>query len=462
MRKGMRKCRCGRQEGTGEQGAAIIEAVLCLTIFITAIFFILSFINLCRAQTVVSNAVDATAKEMSQYAYFCHLIGWDKIDQGASASVAKDRENFNDIIGGVDAIYGVFESVTSDGMMNSKKVGDVVQGATQVATGTNTVEEVVSNLTDGNVSLANLSEKMDSMKTAYQSFDGPMDMIKSMGQIMLTEGLSVIKSQLIAAPMASALMEKHFEINGQGAEEYLSSLRIVIPNEGDPMSAFNLKLSTIFAPTSPNDIHIVAYYQVQAVNFFNFEFGTVTLCKEAVTRAWLGGDKEAALAPFGKDGNGAWNMGSLKYGKYITDQEVKDLQAKGCLEASATGVDAFDPNSNTWIAIHSMDIYSTSYSDDPKAIANIKSALRKYYSEIAAAADNSKGTIPTVQKGEKKDVSSPTEDRKTKLILVIPEGGQTDAFRAALAQFLQEQSDNSFTIEIKQGYGNSPQDPSQQ
>lgn len=141
MGKRMRQHLHGRQDSPGEQGAAIIEAVLCLTIFITAIFFILSFINLCRAQAIVSNAVDATAKEMSQYAYFCHLIGWDKIDQGASASVAKDRENFNDIIGGVDALYGVFESVTSEGMMSPEKVGDVVQGATQVVTGSNTVEE---------------------------------------------------------------------------------------------------------------------------------------------------------------------------------------------------------------------------------------------------------------------------------------------------------------------------------
>lgn len=461
MRKRMRYRSRGAQDGAGERGAAVIEAVLCLTIFITAIFFILSFINLCRAQAVVSNAVDATAREMSQYAYFCHLTGWDKIDQGASASVAEDEKNFNDIIGGVDALYGVFESVTSDGMMSSDKVGDVVKGVTGVATGSNTAEEVVSDLTDGNVSLADLSEKMDKMKAAYQSFDSPMDMVKSMGRIMLTKGLSVLKSQLIAAPMASALMEKHFEADGRSAGEYLSSLRIVIPDDSDPMSAFNLKLSTIFAPTSPNDIHIVAYYQVQAVNFFNFEFGTVTLCKEAVTRAWLGGDKEAALGVFGKDGSGAWNMGSFKYGKYITEKEVEDLQGQGCLEASAKGVDAFDPDSNTWIAIHSMDIYSEHYADDPKAISNIKNVLRKYYSEIASAADTSRESIPILQGGEKKEATSSTEDRKTRLILVIPEGEQTDIFKAALAEFLQEQTDSAFAIEIKQGYGKSPQDPSQ-
>lgn len=445
-----------------ERGAAIIEAVLCLTIFIAAIFFILSFINLCRAQTAVSNAVDATAKEMSQYAYFCHLIGWDKLDQGISASVAKDRENFDDIIGGVDALYGVFESVTADGMMSSQKVADAVEGATQIAAGTNTAEAVVNDLTNGNVSLKNLSEKMDSMKQAYKSFDNPLDMMKSIGQIMLAEGLSVIKSQLIAAPMAGALMEKHFEVDGMDAGEYLSSLRIVVPDESDPMSAFNLKMSTIFAPTSPNDIHIVAYYQVQAVNFFNFEFGTVTLCKEAVTRAWLGGDKEVqAFSASGKDNSGTWNMGSLKYGKYITAEEVKELEAQGCLEASTAGVDAFDPDSNTWIAIRSMDIYSASYTDEAKAIANIKNVLRSSYSDLASAADTSRESIGVKKDGQKEKVSSGTENRSTKLILVIPEGTQTDAFKAALAEFLQEQTDSSFTLEIKQGYGSSPQDPAQ-
>ncbi len=46
LRKRMRYRSRGAQDVAGERGAAVIEAVLCLTIFITAIFFILSFINL--------------------------------------------------------------------------------------------------------------------------------------------------------------------------------------------------------------------------------------------------------------------------------------------------------------------------------------------------------------------------------------------------------------------------------
>lgn len=462
MIQGIHKCTRKGQSDQGERGSAVIEAVLCLTIFISAIFFILSFINLCRAQAIVSNAVDATAKEMSQYAYFWHLTGLDKLDQGAAGEVEDDRKNLNNLIGGVDSLYSVFESTTSDEMMSEKQI-EATLGSTQETGENGTVENIASEMKDKQVNPANLSEKMDELQAAYQEFGSPMEIIKSLGRIALVEGFSMIKSQLIAAPLASALMEKHFEVGGQSAGEYLSSLRIVVPDEGNPMSAFNLKLSTIFAPTSPDDIHIVAYYQVQAVNFFNFEFGTVTLCKESVTRAWLGGDIRASLTPSSEEEKSVWNLGSLQYGKYITEAEVKDLEKKDCLKASEKGVDAFEPNSNTWIAIHSMDIYSASYSDSENAIKNIKSALKKYYRDLTAAAETSDGTISVVVNGEKQERTSAAEDRKTKLILVIPNGAETAEFQEAFEQFQKEmkEGDSSFTIEYQQGYGKSPQDPSQ-
>lgn len=266
------------REDIGQQGSAIIEAVLCLTIFMTAIFTILSFINLCRAQAVISNAVDATAKEMSQYAYFYHLSGIEAAERGLAASTAADREKFNQIAGSTEALYKSFSGLGSLSVDDMKAaVNTALDGDTDAA-----MESIVGN---SGLNLGNLSGKIDEMSAAMASIDDPIGFLKGVVVMAGMEGASMLKSQLIAAPLASTLIRKHFAVNGMDADAYLRTFGI------DGIDALNFKMSTIFSPTAPDDIHLVVYYQMDIVNFMNFQFGKVTICKEAVTRAWLGGDQ---------------------------------------------------------------------------------------------------------------------------------------------------------------------------
>ena len=66
--------------GRGTRGSATIEAVVSFTAFIFVIFTILGVINYCRVQSLVSTAVDNTAKELSEYSYFYKMSGLDKLN----------------------------------------------------------------------------------------------------------------------------------------------------------------------------------------------------------------------------------------------------------------------------------------------------------------------------------------------------------------------------------------------
>lgn len=416
-----------------ERGSAAIEAVVSLTIFIVAIITILSFINICRAQAAVSAAVDATAKEMAQYAYFYHLTGLDALEQIEAGKVAGDRQKMNDIVGGTEAVYSIFTSLGSGG-----DVGQLVEDSVKAASGVDMGDSDVGKVSD--------------MIHTLGSIENPMDFMKSVATVGALELGSFAKSQLIAAPLARILVKKHFQVNEMDADTYLRTLRI------DGMDALNFSMSTIFTPTAPNDIHLVCYYQMKPVQFFNFEFGTITLCKESVTRAWLGGDRVYEAKKNQEDS--IWNMPSLERGKYIVNAEKEKIIKQNGYEAAVTGVDAFQPQSNTWYHIRSLDTYSATYLNDANAVKN---TLYKEYANISGAADTSKETIYVRENGEKKELSSPKDTRRTHMIIVIPEDVEPEAFEEGMRLFRESMADDeSFTYEVVQGYGKSGSNPSNQ
>lgn len=431
-----------RDEGLG--GSAAIEAVVSLTVFIVAIMTVLSFINICRAQAAVSGALDGAAREMSQYAYFYHLCGLDELQQKTADKVKEDRKKLEDIAGGTQAVYKVFETLGSEDV-SSDDIVNLVEGAVKKP------EDGEGEAKDKHeITMENAAGKIEQMTKTAMSIKDPLQFMKSMVTIGLMEGSSFLRSQLIAAPLARALVEKHFQVDGMDADEYLRSLNI------DGMGALNLKMSTIFAPAAPNDIHLVCYYQIKPVKFFNFQFGSITLCKESVTRAWLGGDR-IYKAENEKADTGIWEMGSLQYGKYIADAERRKLISQGCYDVSGSGADAYSAQSNTLYHVRSIDIYADSYLTNSDAVKN---ALHREYSKLASVAGGSEDTIRIKENGESKELPYAKEGRETCLIIVIPEGEKTEAFMQGLEMFLSEVGDNgSFECRIIQGYGSSPRDP---
>lgn len=436
-----------------ERGSAAIEAVVCLTIFISAIVAVLGFINICRAQAAVSGAVDAVAKEMSQYAYFYHIAGLDKLEQQIGANVSADNDKLENIMGGSKAMFMIFSDMGS----GEKKAGDMTDVFLDAEQTVKNSEGKVAGVTSTEVNYNNAGEKIGHMVEAFKAVDDPMEFLQSIATVGAMEGASFLKSQLIAAPLAQILVKKHFEVNGMDADTYLQTLKI------DGMDALNFKMSTIFAPATPNDIHIVCYYQIQPVQFFNFDFGTVVLCKEARTRAWLGGDHKYEAQEKKKDETGIWSMPSLEYGKHIVGEESKKLlNSKDAVYVSVTGngADVLNTDKNEWIHIRSIDIYSATYTDPQKGTSAILSSLRKDYNALENASgtkkEKIKATVLKDGKEESQEVTSNPSTRTITMVVVVPEGEETAEFKAAWEQLKNEVGEEHLVK--KSGYGKSPKD----
>ncbi len=268
-----------------ERGSATIEAVISFTGFLFVIFTILNVSNFCRAQMLISNAVDTATKEITQYSYFYKMSGLQKLSEDVAGHANDGKTNLNSV---VDTVGGLYSSLTG-------AVDNTTEHATNIK---NAVDEGTVNMDDIQNTLAsvkndgtNIKTSMDSVMSAYNAvLDNPLLYMKSIIAVAGNESLNMIKSHIIAAPLARAFTIKHFGETTEEADKTLEALGVV-----DGIDGLNFKMSTIFSSETPEDVHIVVYYKLRIVQLFNWATLEVPMCKESVARAWLGGDNVQKL-----------------------------------------------------------------------------------------------------------------------------------------------------------------------
>lgn len=263
-----------------ESGAATIEAIISFTGFLFVIFTFLGVINICRTQMLVSNAVDTATKELTQYAYFYKMSGLQKFSSELSATAETGKTSLNEVIGTVDQLYSSIGTAIDEGVEHGTNVKNAVQsGNVNVADVQNALFSVGNDIT-------NVETAINSVTSAFGAVqDNPLLYMKSLVAVAGSEGLDLLKSHIIAAPLAKMFVSKHFGATKEEADRYLENLGVV-----DGLDGMNFSMSTIFTSDSPEDVHIVVYYKIKFVQLFNWGLIEVPLCKESVARAWLAGD----------------------------------------------------------------------------------------------------------------------------------------------------------------------------
>lgn len=282
------KC-CGR----GESGSATIEAVVSFTIFLLVIFTILHIVRFCQAQAMISSAVDTAAKEMSEYAYLYHLSGLEGLNNTLMANGAEGANNVNEVIGSIDAFYGSVKTAGQNIKTGSENVvasierqGQDLQRGHLSSIDTSDIENMISK---AKVDKTNITTKLNLMNAALRGVkDDPALYISSLKAIGVSSGLNLAKSHLIAAPFGKLFISRQF---GDDPDEELKKIGVLGGLNGDGGGpGINLNMSTMFTAGAEDEIHLVAYYQLKVVQLFNYTSFDATMCKESVTRAWLGGD----------------------------------------------------------------------------------------------------------------------------------------------------------------------------
>nr|WP_288914066.1 hypothetical protein [uncultured Lachnoanaerobaculum sp.] len=101
-----------------QRGILTVEASLILMIFIAAYIALLSMMNVYRAYTCIQNAIDQTAKQVSEYAYIAKKLGVHNIGQTASDESGEFTDKTKKMLNTIQ----VFFNASANGLENATNV----------------------------------------------------------------------------------------------------------------------------------------------------------------------------------------------------------------------------------------------------------------------------------------------------------------------------------------------------
>jgi hypothetical protein len=262
-----------------QRGSATLEAVVGFTAFLLAIFTILGMVNFCRAQMLISAAMDAAAKEMAQYSYFYEMSGLRKLEGKLDTNGAKGRENINGIIGTVDNLYSSITGAVDQTVQEKNNVQNMIN-AGQLDTGS--IENSIQNIEN---SAQGIGQGIAGVTAAFKDVgNDPLLYMRSIVALLGSEGAEAAK-RVIAVPLTRSFVSKHF---GENAEEANAKLKALGIDGG--LDGINFNLSKLFSDENQQDIELIAFYKVKLVQVFDWVLLEAKVSKVASCRAWLGGD----------------------------------------------------------------------------------------------------------------------------------------------------------------------------
>lgn len=268
-----------------QRGSATVEAVIGFTGFLLTIFTILGMVNFCRAQMLVSSAVDTAAKELAQYAYFYEMSGLQKFEGQLDDNGQLGKDNINEVIGTVDSLYGSIVGA------KDKAEDTVTDAGAMLAAGQVDLQKFENSVTGLENSAQGVMTGIQSVSDAMtQVGDDPLLYMRSLVAIIGSETMEVAK-RAVAVPLSKMFVQKHFGENKDEANATLEALGI----EGG-LDSMNFNLSKIFSDDEHEDIELTVFYKVRLFQVFDWIILEANVSKVAVCRAWLGGDDVQILA----------------------------------------------------------------------------------------------------------------------------------------------------------------------
>ncbi len=97
-----------------ENGAIVVEATISLTAFMFAILTVIMVLDICYTQAKIGIALNATAKEISQYSYLYSLTGLNGSQEALYAEGLDSRESIDKTLSGVSTVMETISGVKED------------------------------------------------------------------------------------------------------------------------------------------------------------------------------------------------------------------------------------------------------------------------------------------------------------------------------------------------------------
>lgn len=411
-----------------ERGAIVVEATISLSMFIFAVFTILSIVNICYIQAKMSIALNTAAKEISQYTYLYYKFNLDKAEADLNEQAKESRDLADDTVGGIGELLSTFSEGEED--LNE---GDFEGLMANIYAGTKTVDSLVD-------------------EYAEAIGDDPKAFIAGMGKLAANEIKEEAKT-LLAQVMAKSLMRKNLKaFDGDTPENFLRRYHVV-----DGMKGLDFNYSSLMAYGTSNQIVLVVTYDVEVIKLLDIDF-KFTFRQCAKTTAWGRGISQIEpedSTPAEGTPDSTWDLGPAQRGKLIVSKE----KANYPYEAAHSGYDAYDNSGgkNEFVTILSINTHDTTYQTSDA----IRAKLNKAYTDMDSTVEYLSDPFEVKDKSNvKQEVVSKPDTRTYRVVLVVPEDASDEVVNKAKTDFLNshKESGETIVVEIKKAYG-SPTPP---
>lgn len=392
----------------GERGSFTIEAILSLSIFMFAFVAIVSLATIAKVESTTQYAIDQVAKEISQYYYIAERVGIANTDNS-----------------GVDEIDGAVQAIF-DFTDKSSTVASNYSGTT--ATDLGSMLDTFSGI--GN----DVNEVTAAAENVYNSFgpifEDPKGIVSSLATMMVKEVGNELITKIIAQPLCKALVPKYITSNGD-ADAILEKMGVV-----DGLDGLDFRMSSFLS--DQRSINVVVVYQIK-VNGFGIFDDTLVIKQTASTAAWVTGTSLKAA----NESASNWEKGDFERGKAYVDKIQSENPHQAVKEG--VGVDIYDQDSNTYTSVHSMNVFSATYSDYQKIAAKetdpenyslkkskIKGTVKGYANKLNTNISKIDDSITMEDGTQCQTAKESVQHRNAVIILVVPEEAKANSDNLAI------------------------------
>lgn len=453
------------------QGVITVEATLTLTAFMFFFMMLYDLLTVCITQAKVAEALNNTAKEFSQYSYIIGVTGLDKSVGQLQENANTKKEDVNNTISNIASLYEATQNVGKDmkGAVANTDTSDLSSIAASVQT---MYDSVKSNADQSKEQIDNLKETVSTIA------EDPKKFIFGIGQLIMSEGLEIFKSQLIVDPLARGMMKKHLMTSkgqsNEDLEQILQGMRIVPGSRFGKTSYINgidFSHSTLF-PYGSDEITIVAEYKIKIIPLLpvNLEY---SVKQKTSTKGWLHGDgqvlkvdessgkstvKDESTPTQYTNTDSVWNgTDPTEINKLIRNMGISDYKTQGYENLSgSTYAQLYNSETNTFVMISSSNpLYGevnleTLKSEETKKY--IKNQIEKLTSGIVSSCENqSKVTIKRIGDGGTEKVTYDSGKNKSYILdLVIP---QDEGVKELYEEIIKDCKTHGVTVKLTSSYG---------
>lgn len=457
------------------RGSVTIEATLSLTTFLFFFIMLYNLLIVCITQARVSEAINNTAKELSQYSYLIGKTGLDRSIGNIQNQAQNNRTEVNENIKNVAQVYSAMTNIKNDAQntvadMESFDVDTIVQGSQELK---RSIEE---NGAQAQSAMGQLEE------TFTQMANDPRTFILGIGQIGASEVFEIFKSKYVAGPLALGLSKKHLRTSegesDAALEETLKRMRIVPGTKNGTTSyikGLDFSQSTIF-PYGSDEITIAVKYKIKIIPLLPVDL-EYEVCQKATTKGWMHGDGKQLKIPSQSNSGSQqqqqpqqpqqmqitesiWNGSNpSEINRFIRNQAITSYKQEGYKSISgrgATYAQVYNSDTNTFLMVSSSNPLFGEVNTEALNDETTKNQIKEQIERLSAGVKSSCEQLDTVtvkyigDGGTKKEDVKSGENKKYELVLVVPED---EGVKALYEEVLKDCNTKGVHVTFEASYG---------